>query len=70
VTEHVADAERVLAALESQGVSLQAVTDTLLVEGLASFEHSFVTLLSGLNRKRAALANTAPSTGAPAVASL
>jgi transaldolase len=70
VTEHVADAERVLAALESQGVSVQAVTDTLLVEGLASFEHSFVTLLSGLNRKRAALANTAPSTGAPAVASL
>jgi transaldolase len=70
VTENVADADRVLSALESQGVSLQAVTDTLLAEGLASFEHSFVTLLSGLNRKRAALANTASSTGAPAVASL
>ena len=70
VTENVADADRVLSALESQGVSLQAVTDTLLAEGLASFEHSFVTLLSGLNRKRAALAKTASSTGAPAVASL
>ncbi len=70
VTDHLAEAERVLSALESQGVSLQAVTDTLLVEGLASFEHSFVTLLSGLNRKRAALASAATSTGAPAVASL
>jgi len=68
VTENVVDADRVLSALESQGVSLQAVTDTLLAEGLASFEHSFVTLLSGLNRKRAALASLASSTGAPAVA--
>lgn len=59
VTEHVAEADRALAALEAQGVSLQAVTDTLLAEGLASFEQSFVTLLAGLARKRAALA---PST--------
>lgn len=57
VTEHVAEAERALAALEAHGVSLQAVTDTLLAEGLASFEQSFVTLLSGLARKRAALAS-------------
>lgn len=57
VTEQVAEAERALAALEAQGVSLQAVTDTLLAEGLASFEQSFVTLLSGLARKRAALAS-------------
>lgn len=70
MTEHMADAERVLSALESQGVSVQAVTDALLAEGLASFEHSFVTLLAGLNRKRAALASSATSTGAPAVASL
>ncbi len=59
VTEHVADAERALAALEAHGVSLQTVTDTLLAEGLASFEQSFVTLLAGLARKRAALAATA-----------
>jgi transaldolase len=70
VTEHVADADRVLSALEAHGVSVQAVTDALLAEGLASFEHSFVTLLSGLKRKRAALASTASSTGASAVASL
>ena len=68
VTEQAADAERVLAALVAHGVSLQAVTDTLLLEGLASFEQSFVTLLSGLNRKRTALATAASSTGAPAVA--
>jgi transaldolase len=68
VTEQAADADRVLAALEAHGVSLQAVTDTLLAEGLASFEQSFVTLLSGLNRKRTALATAASSTGAPAVA--
>jgi transaldolase len=55
VTEQVADAERALVALEAHGVSLQAVTDVLLAEGLASFEQSFVTLLAGLARKRAAL---------------
>jgi transaldolase len=59
VTEQVAEAERALAALEATGVSLQTVTDTLLAEGLGSFEQSFVTLLAGLARKRAALAATA-----------
>jgi transaldolase len=68
VIENVADAERALAALEAAGVSLQAVTDRLLAEGLASFEQSFVTLLAGLARKRAALV-TASSVGASAVAS-
>lgn len=68
VTENAADAERVLSALESHGVSLQAVTDTLLAEGLASFEQSFVTLLSGLNRKRSALASAPSLSGASAVA--
>ncbi len=56
VTADIAGAERSLVALEAAGVSLQAVTDRLLVEGLASFEQSFVTLLAGLARKRAALA--------------
>lgn len=56
VTEGVAEAERTLAALEANGVALQQITDTLLAEGLASFEQSFVTLLAGLARKRAALA--------------
>lgn len=58
VTEQVAEAERALAALEATGVSLQVVTDTLLAEGLSAFEQSFVTLLAGLARKRAALAAT------------
>jgi transaldolase len=70
VAENVSDAERTLAALEANGISIQEVTDRLLVEGLASFEQSFVTLLAGLERKRSALAAAAPShTGAPAVAS-
>jgi transaldolase len=62
VTEGLDDAERTLAALEAHGVSLRAVTDTLLVDGLASFEHSFATLLAGLDRKRADL--SAPHAGA------
>ena len=56
VTEQVTEADRTLAALEAAGISLEAVTDLLLAEGLAAFEHSFVTLLEGLARKRAALA--------------
>ena len=59
-----------LAALAAAGISLRAVTDTLLVEGLASFEQSFVTLFAGLARKRAALAEqTSLASGASAVAS-
>ncbi len=67
VTTDVAGAERTLAALEAAGVSLEAVTDRLLVDGLASFEQSFVTLLAGLARKRTALA--ASSSGASPVVS-
>ncbi len=68
VTTDVGGAERLLASLEAAGVSMQAVTDRLLVEGLASFEQSFVTLLAGLARKRAALASASPA-GAPVVVS-
>ena len=46
---------RTLAALEDAGVSMQEVTDQLLVEGLASFQKSFDTLIAGLERKAAAL---------------
>jgi transaldolase len=46
------DAERaVLAELESLGISLTSVTDTLLAEGLASFQRSFETLLARLAGK-------------------
>ena len=63
-------ATRTLAALEAFGISLAAVTDTLLAEGVASFEQSFVTLLAGIARKRAALTEPAsPASGVTAVVS-
>ncbi|MBL0171415.1 MAG: transaldolase [Gemmatimonadaceae bacterium] len=68
VTAGIDDAQRALSDLESAGISLRAVTDRLLEEGLTSFEQSFVTLLAGLARKRAALAS-ASHAGAPVVVS-
>ncbi len=56
------EAERVLAQLAAHDISLDEVTSKLLADGLASFEQSFVTLLAGLEKKRAAL--TAAKTGA------
>jgi transaldolase len=51
VDSHV-DAERqLLAELEALGVSMRDVTDRLLVEGLASFQKSFDSLIAGLERK-------------------
>ncbi len=58
VTRDIAGAEQALAALAAAGISLRTVTDTLLADGLSSFSHSFVTLLAGLERKRAALTST------------
>jgi transaldolase len=51
----VDDAVRVLAELENEGISLEAVTDQLLREGLASFAASFETLLAGLAAKATAV---------------
>jgi len=48
-------AVRHLAELEALGISLAEVTDRLLVEGLASFQQSFTSLLTGLDRKSRAL---------------
>jgi transaldolase len=59
VDADVASASAHLAALAAAGVSLEAVTDQLLTEGLASFAKSFETLLGGLEHKRAALASGA-----------
>jgi len=71
VTTDLDGATHSLAALEGVGISIAAVTDTLLVEGLASFEQSFVTLLAGIARKRAALAEPASlASGVTAVVSL
>ncbi|HKS07890.1 MAG TPA: transaldolase [Gemmatimonadaceae bacterium] len=48
-------AQQLLADLGSAGISLDAVTDQLLTEGLASFQKSFDSLLAGLERKSGAL---------------
>ncbi len=42
--------------LATLGISLDAVTDQLLAEGLASFQKSFDTLIAGIETKTAALA--------------
>ena len=55
VDADVAAARAAIAGLASVGVDLRAVTDQLLVEGLASFQKSFETLIAGLEHKAAAL---------------
>ena len=55
VDQAVDHAEQTLADLESVGVSMREVTDKLLVDGLASFQTSFDTLIAGLERKRTEL---------------
>jgi len=52
----LAAADALLAELETVGIRLDAVTDTLLAEGLASFQKSFDTLIAGIEQKTAALA--------------
>jgi transaldolase len=51
----VSEAEQVIAQLESNGISMREVTDKLLVDGLASFQKSFDTLVAGLQKKTKAL---------------
>jgi transaldolase len=54
------DAERALLdELESVGISLESVTDKLLVDGLKSFQKSFDSLLSRLETKTSDLAKAA-----------
>ncbi len=53
----VDEASRDIAALEAAGIPLSAITDKLLVDGVASFAKSFDGLLAGLERKTASLAN-------------
>jgi hypothetical protein len=51
-----AGAARDIARVEALGISLNAVTDQLLVEGLASFQKSFDSLLGGIEKKTTLLA--------------
>jgi transaldolase len=50
-----AEAEALLGQLAALGVPMDAVTDTLLTQGLASFQKSFDGLVAGLERKRQSL---------------
>jgi transaldolase len=45
------ESERVIADLERLGISMRDVTDKLLVDGLASFQKSYDSLISGLEAK-------------------
>jgi transaldolase len=51
VDKDVSDAERVIQDLQTLGISIDDVTQKLLVDGLASFQKSFDTLIAGLERK-------------------
>ena len=53
VDRAVDHAEQTVADLARVGISLDEVTAKLLVEGLASFQKSFDTLIAGLEKKRA-----------------
>jgi len=55
VDQDIPAAERVIADLSQLGISMDDVTDKLLVDGLASFQKSFDTLIAGLAKKTKAL---------------
>jgi transaldolase len=55
VDTDLAAADAVLKELAAVGINLDTVTDTLLAEGLASFQKSFDTLVAGIQQKTAAL---------------
>jgi len=51
VDKRLGAAEGLLREVEAVGVSVSAVTDKLLVDGLASFQKSFDTLVEGIDQK-------------------
>jgi transaldolase len=55
VDEKVDEARKVIDQLEKLGISMKDVTHTLLVEGCASFQKSFDSLIAGLERKSKSL---------------
>ena len=59
VDRGVDKAERTLAALEAEGISIREVTELLLQQGLASFDASYRSLLDGIDRKSRSLATSA-----------
>ena len=57
----VSDAKRAIQQIEALGISMKDVTDKLLVEGLASFQKSFDSLIAGLEKKRGMVTSGATS---------
>lgn len=55
ITEGLDQAQLCLAELEAHGISMEDVTDKLLVEGLASFQKSWDQLTAGLAKKMSQL---------------
>jgi len=55
ITEGLDQAQLCLAELEAHGISMEQVTDKLLVEGLASFQKSWDQLTAGLAKKMSQL---------------
>jgi transaldolase len=51
IDKDLLQAQKDLNAIEAAGVSMREVTDKLLVDGLASFQKSFETLIGGLEKK-------------------
>ena len=59
--EHVTDARRVIETLESTGISLRDVTDTLLEDGVTAFIQALDTLLAAIaNGRRSVSVRTPP----------
>jgi len=55
VDANIDEAQATIDTLEKNGISMKAVTDKLLVDGLASFQKSFDTLVAGLQQKTKSL---------------
>jgi transaldolase len=51
VDRNIREAHRVMDQLREVGIDIRDVTDKLLVDGLASFQKSFDSLIAGLERK-------------------
>jgi transaldolase len=47
----VDEAQQVIQTLDREGISIDSVTDKLLVDGIASFQKSFDELIAGLQKK-------------------
>ncbi len=58
VDRDVDEERRLLAELEELGISLESVTDKLLVDGLKSFQKSFESLIARIGTKTSELAKT------------